>query len=68
MKRLYEDYRDVDLSVGAALETHAPGAEYGPTFLHLVNDQFLRTRVSDRFWYENTYSGFTEGISYYMKI
>ena len=62
MKRLYEDYRDVDLIVGGALERLAPGAQYGPTFLYLVNRQFLRTRVSDSFWYENPYSGFTEGI------
>ncbi|XP_077288395.1 peroxidase-like isoform X2 [Arctopsyche grandis] len=59
LKKLYKDYRDVDLSVGGTLETLAPGAEIGPTFQCIINEQFLRTRQADRFWYEHSTAGFT---------
>lgn len=59
LKKLYKDYRDVDLSVGGTLETLAPGAEIGPTFQCIINEQFLRTRRADRFWFEHSTAGFT---------
>lgn len=61
MGNLYRNYRDVDLSVGAALENIVTGAQVGPTFLHIMNEQFLRTRKSDRFWFEHPQAGFTPG-------
>ncbi|XP_077288381.1 peroxidase-like [Arctopsyche grandis] len=60
LKTLYTNYADVDLTVGGSLEALAPGAQAGPTFLCIMNDQFLRTRKADRFWFENKSSGFTE--------
>lgn len=56
---LYEHPEDVDLTVGASLETHVPGALAGPTFLCILTEQFYRTRVGDRFFYENGENGFT---------
>ncbi|XP_015118166.1 peroxidase [Diachasma alloeum] len=50
---LYETPDDVDLTIGGSLEENAPGALIGPTFLCIVIEQFYRTRVGDRFWYES---------------
>ncbi|XP_075975930.1 peroxidase-like [Anticarsia gemmatalis] len=50
---MYESPNDVDLSVGASLERNVPGAMAGPTFLCILTEQFYRTRVGDRYFYEN---------------
>ncbi|XP_077288383.1 peroxidase-like isoform X2 [Arctopsyche grandis] len=60
LKTLYTNHTDVDLTVGGSLEALAPGAQSGPTFLCIMNEQFLRSRKADRFWFENKSSGFTE--------
>lgn len=49
---LYAHPDDVDLTVGGSLEAHAPGTLAGPTFLCILLEQFYRTRVSDRHFYE----------------
>ncbi|XP_050537896.1 peroxidase [Daktulosphaira vitifoliae] len=49
---LYNHPDDVDLSVGGSLEAHVPNTLAGPTFLCLLTEQFYRTRVSDRYFYE----------------
>ncbi|KAJ8985608.1 hypothetical protein NQ317_015101 [Molorchus minor] len=57
---LYERPDDVDLTVGGSLEAHVPGTLAGPTFLCILTEQFYRTRVGDRFWFENSgETGFT---------
>ncbi|XP_018570827.1 peroxidase-like [Anoplophora glabripennis] len=57
---LYECPDDVDLTVGGSLEQHVPGTLVGPTFLCILREQFYRTRVGDRYWYENpSETGFT---------
>lgn len=63
MKTLYSSHDDVDLTVGGAVEAHVEGSLAGPTFLCILTEQFYRTRVGDRFWYENgdPLTGFTEG-------
>ncbi|CAG9860584.1 unnamed protein product [Phyllotreta striolata] len=53
LARLYEHPDDVDLTVGGSLETNLPGALVGPTFLGIIAESFYRTRVGDRFWFEN---------------
>ncbi|KAK9874568.1 hypothetical protein WA026_005401 [Henosepilachna vigintioctopunctata] len=53
LSHLYEDPDDVDLTVGGSLEAHVPGTLSGPTFLCILTEQFYRTRVGDRFWFEN---------------
>lgn len=49
---LYAHPDDVDFTVGGSLEAHAPGTLAGPTFLCILLEQFYRTRVSDRYFYE----------------
>lgn len=51
---LYEHPDDVDLTVGGSLEAIVPGTLAGPTFLCILTEQFYRTRVGDRFWFENS--------------
>lgn len=52
MSQLYAHPDDVDLTVGGSLEAHVEGALAGPTFLCILTEQFFRTRVGDRFFYE----------------
>lgn len=62
MQRLaatYEDVDDIDLTVGGSLEKLVPGTLAGPTFLCILTEQFYRTRVGDRFFYENHENGLT---------
>lgn len=49
---LYAHPDDVDLVVGGSLEAHVDQTLTGPTFLCIMLEQFYRTRVSDRFFYE----------------
>lgn len=53
MRSLYVNHEDVDLTVGASLESHVAGALAGPTFLCILTEQFYRTRVGDRYFFEN---------------
>lgn len=53
LQSLYSTPDDVDLTVGGSLETHVAGALAGPTFLCILTEQFYRTRVGDRFFYEH---------------
>ncbi|RZB39260.1 hypothetical protein BDFB_005392 [Asbolus verrucosus] len=60
LSTLFESPDDVDLTVGGSLEVHVPGTLSGPTFLCILTEQFYRTRVGDRFWFENKNNGFTK--------
>lgn len=40
------------MTVGGSLEAHVNGALAGPTFLCILTEQFYRTRVGDRYFYE----------------
>lgn len=53
LESLYEDVDDIDLVVAGSLERNVPGAQAGPTFLCILTEQFYRTRVGDRYFYEN---------------
>ncbi|XP_041989070.1 peroxidase-like [Aricia agestis] len=61
LRRQYQDVSNIDLTVGGTLEIHVPGSRAGPTFLCIMLAQFYRTRVADRFWFEN---GIDEYISF----
>jgi len=52
LQQLFPSFEDVDLTVGGALEAHIEGTLAGPTFLCILTEQFFRTRVGDRFFYE----------------
>ncbi|XP_072384228.1 peroxidase-like [Diabrotica undecimpunctata] len=56
---LYDHPDDIDLIVGGSLERTVPGTLAGPTFLCIMFEQFYRTRVADRFFFENYYTGFS---------
>lgn len=61
LKTIYDSYEDVELSVGGSLENKVKNSMAGPTFLCIMTEQFYRTRVGDRFFYENCeHNGFTE--------
>uniref|UniRef100_A0A182NV95 Peroxidase n=1 Tax=Anopheles dirus TaxID=7168 RepID=A0A182NV95_9DIPT len=49
----YETVDDVELAVAGALERHHGDGMVGETFSCLLLDQFRRTRVGDRFYFEN---------------
>lgn len=51
---VYEHPDDVDLIVGGSLEKIVDGALVGPSFLRILTEQFYRSRVGDRFWFENS--------------
>lgn len=53
LRQVYASHEDVDLTVGGSVETHVAGTLAGPTFLCILTEQFYRTRVGDRFFYEN---------------
>ncbi|CAH2243362.1 jg21402 [Pararge aegeria aegeria] len=53
LQLIYENLEDVDLVVAGSLEINVPGAQTGPTFLCILTEQFYRTRVGDRFFFEN---------------
>lgn len=53
LEKFYETPDDVELVVAGSLENHMPGIEVGPTFLCILLNQFRRTRVGDRFFYES---------------
>ncbi|XP_068623470.1 peroxidase-like [Battus philenor] len=61
LQSLYKTPKDIDLVVGGSLEKHVPGALVGPTFLNIILQQFLNTRVGDRFFFE---SGLDEEIAF----
>ncbi|XP_048489572.1 peroxidase isoform X2 [Plutella xylostella] len=53
MESIYASPADVELVVAGSLERLVPGAQAGPTFLCILTEQFYRTRVADRYFYEN---------------
>ncbi|XP_068626803.1 peroxidase-like [Battus philenor] len=53
LQNLYETPNDVELVVAGSLERNVPEAQTGPTFLCIITEQFYRTRVGDRYFYEN---------------
>lgn len=52
-KLVYESHEDVDLTVGASSEHHETQTLGGPLLNLILIEQFYRTRVADRFFFEN---------------
>ncbi|XP_031763861.2 peroxidase-like [Galleria mellonella] len=53
LAQMYESVDDVDLFVGGAMERSVHGSMLGHTFQCIVAEQFYRTRIGDRFFYDN---------------
>ncbi len=54
---LYGTVDDMDPWVGGLAEDKLPGALVGEVLATVLKDQFERLRSSDRFWYQNVFSG-----------
>lgn len=53
LQKLYYSVDDIDFLVGALLETPEDDALVGNTSRCVVGDFFYRSRVGDRFFYDN---------------
>lgn len=54
LREVYDDADDVDLFVGGLCERPMRNALVGPTFAHLIAEQFRRTKLADRHWFERS--------------
>ena len=53
MKSVYPSFEDVELSVGGILEKRLDKTVLaGPTYQCIYMEQFYKTRVGDRYWFE----------------
>lgn len=50
---------DVDFIVAGLMETFLPDVLTGHTFFCVLMKQYYRSRITDRFWYQNGRSGLT---------
>uniref|UniRef100_A0A2S2NZF0 Peroxidasin n=1 Tax=Schizaphis graminum TaxID=13262 RepID=A0A2S2NZF0_SCHGA len=50
--KLYGTLNKTDLLIGALFEKHEEDAMVGPTMKCIIRDQFIRTRIADRYFYD----------------
>ncbi|XP_022165739.1 peroxidase-like [Myzus persicae] len=48
----YENWNEIELLVGALFEKHEDDAMVGPTMRCIIREQFIRTRIADRYFYD----------------
>ncbi|MTI31537.1 peroxidase family protein [Xanthovirga aplysinae] len=53
LEETYEEVDQVDLWVGGLAEDHFGNSLLGKTFTQIIQDQFVRLRDGDRFWYKS---------------
>ncbi|KAJ8676079.1 hypothetical protein QAD02_011865 [Eretmocerus hayati] len=68
LQTYYEHVDDIDLIVGATLETKLPGTLLGPTLQCLIGEQFYRSRVGDKYFYNNAHFAHSFSIEQYEEI
>jgi peroxidase len=57
LQAAYGSVDNIDLWVGGLAEDHVRGGSVGPLFQKIIQDQFMRLRDGDRFWYEKEFRG-----------
>jgi len=62
LQQAYGTVDDIDLWVGGISEDSlaSEGSQLGPTFRHIVVEQFTRLRDHDRFWWQNDLTRFEQ--------
>ncbi|XP_022181950.1 peroxidase-like isoform X2 [Myzus persicae] len=50
--KYYRTWNDIDLFIGALFEKHEDGSMVGPTMSCIIKEQFIRTRIADRYFYD----------------
>lgn len=53
MKFLYGNVDNIDAWIGLLAEKHLDNSIFGPTLYKIMEDQFIRLREGDRFYFEN---------------
>ncbi|XP_003241493.3 peroxidase-like [Acyrthosiphon pisum] len=48
----YNHWRDIDLFVGLLFEKHEDDSMVGPTMRCIIREQFIRTKIADRYFYD----------------
>ncbi|KAL7641463.1 UNVERIFIED_CONTAM: hypothetical protein RMT77_007334 [Armadillidium vulgare] len=54
LQSVYDDIEDVDLYVGGVSEKPLTDSIVGPTFFCIIAKQFIKLKIGDRFYYENS--------------
>jgi len=50
--KVYRSWNDIELLTGALFEKHEDDAMVGPTMRCIIREQFIRTRIADRYFYD----------------
>jgi len=50
--KVYRTLNDIELFPGALFEKHEDDAMVGPTMRCIIREQFIRTRIADRYFYD----------------
>lgn len=51
--KIYKSWDDIDLLIGALFEKHDDNSMVGPTMGCIITEQFIRTRLADRYFYDS---------------
>lgn len=66
MEKIYNKVGDIDLIVGTIAEYPLKDAMVGPTLQCIIGEQFVRSKVGDRYFYDNRQQPkpFSKGIKF----
>lgn len=66
LKQLYKSWDDIDLIVGMLMERYLANSIIGPTAACIIKEQFIRTKLGDRHFYDQPGIMFTNGQYLYI--